>query len=481
MFSKPYIRVLGICLMLYSGALLPPIAISLIYQDHEALHLFYTLLTSLILGLALWLPTSGDDQKLLRRDGFIVVIMLWVVTSLLGSTLFIFGLDMSVSDAVFESVSAFTTTGSTVISGLDILPKSILFFRQEMQWLGGIGVVVTAIALLPMLGVGGMQLYKAEIPGPIKDEKLVPRIGRTAQALWKIYLAITVACAMLYWLGGMSLFDAVSHSFSTVSTGGFSTHDENLAYFNSTFIESVAVLFMLLGGIGFSVHFLVWKKLAINLYWEHEEVRIFLIVIAAFIVLVSSALFFLDEHSTLLESFHNAEFAVVSVITSTGLSIDDFSLWPTFLPFLLITIGFIGGCAGSTAGGIKVLRYIIVTKDVALEMNKLVNPRRVRPLRLHGKTVEPRIVDAVKGFFTAYVTCFLVLTLILMGLGLDHVTAYSAVATCINNLGPGLGDVAVNFSSVPDTGKWILVFAMLLGRLEILSLLVIFAPAFWKY
>lgn len=481
MFSYPFFRVLGICLMLYSGALLPPIAISMIYRDHEILHLSYTLLTSLLLGLVLWLPTSTGDLKLRKRDGFIIVTMLWVITSLLGSTVFMFGLDLSVSEAVFESASAFTTTGSTVISGLDTLPKSILFFRQEMQWLGGIGVVVTAIALLPMLGVGGMQLYMAEIPGPVKDEKLVPRIGRTAQVLWKFYLAITIACAVLYWLGGMSLFDAVSHSFSTVSTGGFSTHDENLAFFDSTFIESVAVLFMLLGGIGFSVHFLVWKRLALDLYWEHEEVRVFLMVVAAFIVLVGSALYFLDKFSTLPESFHHAEFAVVSVITSTGLSIDDFSLWPTFLPFLLISMGFIGGCAGSTAGGIKVLRYIIVIKGVALEMNKLVNPKKLGLLRLQGKKVSPRIVNAVRGFITAYVASFLVLTLALMGLGLDHVTAYSAVATCINNLGPGLGDVAANFSSVPDSGKWILVFAMLLGRLEVLSLLVIFAPAFWRH
>ena len=480
MHSLPFIRVLGICLLLFSGALLLPIAISLIYNDHEVLHFSLTLLASLLLGLVLWLPTAGQSLKLRKHDGFIVVVMLWMITSMLGSSPFYFGLEMSLADAVFESVSAFTTTGSTVISGLDDLPKSILFFRQEMQWLGGIGVVVSAIALLPMLGIGGMQLFKAESPGPIKDEKLAPRIGRTAQIMWKLYLAMTFACAMLYWSGGMSLFDAVAHSFSTVSTGGFSTHDANIGFFNSAFIESVASVFMLLGGISFSVHFLVWKQLALEPYWENEEVRIFLAGIAVVVVLVTGVLYLEGTQSTFIESLRHAQFTVVSVVTSTGLSIDDFSLWPGFLPMLLISIAFIGGCAGSTAGGMKVIRFIIIGKGAGLELQRLSHPNMVKPLRLQGKVVAPKIIDAVRGFISVYLASFLVLTLIMMDLGLDHASAISAVATCMNNLGPGLGDVATNFASVSDTGKWVLSFAMLLGRLEVMSVLVLLMPGFWN-
>ncbi len=480
MRSLPFIRVLGICLLLFSGALLLPIAISLIYQDNEVFHFSLTLLASLVLGLVLWLPTARKNLKLRKLDGFIIVVMLWMITSVLGSLPFIFGLDMSLADAVFESVSAFTTTGSTVLSGLDDMPKSILFFRQQMQWLGGVGVVVSAIALLPMLGVGGMQLFKAESPGPIKDEKLVPRIGHTAQIMWKLYLAMTFACAMLYWSGGMSLFDAVAHAFSTVSTGGFSTHDANLGFFQSAFIESVATVFMLVGGISFSVHFLAWKHLALEPYWESEEVRYFLGGIVVMIALVTSVLFISGAKSSFMEALRYAQFTVVSVITSTGLGIDDFSYWPGFVPLFLITIGFIGGCAGSTAGGMKVIRFIIIGKGAGLELQRLSHPAMVKSLKLQGKVVSPKVIDAVRGFFSIYLASFVILTLVMMSLGLDQISAFSAVATCMNNLGPGLGEVATSFASVSDAGKWVLSLAMLLGRLEIMSVLVLLMPQFWS-
>ena len=450
-------------MLLYCSALLPPLIVSLIYNDGEATHLSLSLLLNLLIGIIIWLRTEKREIKLRTRDGFIIVLILWIVTSIFGAVPFAIALEMSPVDAIFESVSAFTTTGATVISGLDHLPESILFFRQEMQWLGGIGVV-----------------FKAETPGPIKDEKLTPRILNTAHVMWRLYLLMTAICAALYWLGGMSAFDAIAHSFSTVSTGGFSTHDASLGYFNSAFIEMVAVVFMLLGGINFGVHYLVWRRLSFLPYFSNLEVRTFLILVIVITLLVGGVLYADGVKDTLLESLRYAVFTVVSVITSTGFGIDDFSLWPSFLPLLLIFISFIGGCSGSTAGGIKVIRFIIMGKGVGLELQQLLHPSLVMSLKVQGKVIAPRIVDAVRGFFSVYVATFIIFILLLLTQGMDLVTAISAIATCMNNLGPGLGEVAVNFKSVSEPTKWILSFAMLLGRLEMFTLLVVLSPSFWR-
>jgi len=473
-------NILGIWMLLFSGSLLPPSIISLLYHDGETLHFSLLVLFSLLVGLVVWLLSAKHRTQLHTRDGFIIVVVLWLVTSLLGMLPFVFGPGLSIADALFESVSAFTTTGATVMTGLDELPPSILFFRQEMQWLGGIGVVVSAIALLPMLGIGGMQMFKAETPGPMKDEKLTPRIAHTAQALWKLYLVMTVACALLYWIGGMSPFDAVAHSLSTVSTGGFSTHDASLGYFDSLFIEVVATLFMLIGGISFGVHFLVWKRLSIRPYWQNVEVRVFLLFVLAVILVASVVLDIEGGRDGILESLRYASFTVVSVVTSTGFGIDDFSVWPTMLPLLLILISFVGGCAGSTAGGMKVIRFVIMGKGAGLEIQRLMHPSMIKPLQLQNKVIDVRVADAVRSFFSVYVATFVLFMLFLMEQGLDQVTAFSAVATCMNNLGPGLGEVATSFQSVSDSAKWILSFAMLLGRLEIFTLLVVLSPSFWR-
>jgi len=467
-------------MLLYCGALLPPLIVSLIYNDGEATHLSLSLLLNLLIGIIIWLRTEKRKVKLRTRDGFIIVLILWVVTSIFGAVPFAIALDMSPVDAIFESVSAFTTTGATVITGLDNLPKSILFFRQEMQWLGGIGVVVSAIALLPMLGIGGMQMFKAETPGPIKDEKLTPRILNTAHVMWRLYLVMTAICALLYWFGGMSAFDAIAHSFSTVSTGGFSTHDASLGYFNSDFIEMVAVVFMLLGGINFGVHYLVWRRLSLLPYFGNLEVRTFLILVVIVTLMVGAVLHSSGVKADLMESLRYAVFTVVSVITSTGFSIDDFSLWPSFLPFLLIFISFIGGCSGSTAGGIKVIRFIIMGKGVGLELQQLLHPSLVMSLKVQDKVIAPRTVDAVRGFFSVYVATFIIFLLLLTSQGMDLLTAVSAIATCLNNLGPGLGEVSANFESVSDATKWLLSLAMLLGRLEMFTLLVVLSPSFWR-
>jgi len=474
------VRTLGVLLLMFSASLLPPLAIAQFYRDGEVEHIGLSLLASLALGLVLWLSARRRHQTLRTRDGFVVVAMLWIIMSLLGALPFIIALHLDLASAVFESVSAFTTTGATVIVGLDQLPPSILFFRQEMQWLGGIGVVVSAIAMLPMLGVGGMQLYRAETPGPMKDDKLTPRIAHTAQVLWKLYMVLTLACAALYWVGGMSLFDAVGHSFATVSTGGFSTHDASIAYFNSPFIEIVCTIFMVLSSISFGVHFVVWRARSPMAYLRNLESRVFLIIVLVTIGITAGVLYLEGARSDLSGALRYASFTVASVVSSTGFGIDDFSVWPTLLPALLIFISFIGGCAGSTAGGMKVVRFIVLGKQVGMDLQRLVHPAQVKALKLEGRVLPPRVVESVWSFFGVYVALFVLFMLLLMTQGMDHVTAFAAVATCMNNLGPGLGDVAANFTTATTLAKWLCALAMLLGRLEIFTLFVLLTPSFWR-
>ncbi len=474
------IRTLGVLLMLFSLSLAPTLVVSAIYQDGKVFHFSSTMGLSLVAGWLLWAPLRRLHLPLRARDGFVVVTMFWVVMSLLSALPFMFGLEMGAADAVFESVSGFTTTGATVIVGLDRLPPSILFFRQILQWFGGIGVIVSAVALLPMMGVGGMQLFRAETPGPMKDEKLTPRIAHTARTLWQIYALFTVICAAGFWLGGMSVFDAIGHAFSTVSTGGFSTHDASMAYFNSPFIEAVAVVFMTLGGINFGIHYLAMRGVDPALYWRSPETRAYLLLLAALTLLVGVLLTVSGAYSDVVSSLRYAVFEVVSVVTGTGFGVADFSAWPLALPVILIFSSFTGGCAGSTTGGMKVVRLLLLWKQGWLEIQRLVHPRMVRPLKLGERTVSSRVAESVWAFFAVYIASFAVIMILLMFTGLDQVTAFSAVAACMNNLGPGLGQVAVNFTAVNDFGLWLLSFAMMLGRLEIFTILVLLTPAFWR-
>jgi trk system potassium uptake protein TrkH len=355
----------------------------------------------------------------------------------------------------------------------------LLFFRQEIQWLGGIGVVVAAIALLPMLGIGGMQLLKAETTGPAKSDKLRPRIKHTAQGLWRLYLSLTIACALAYWFAGMSAFDAIAHSFSTVSTGGFSVYDASLAHFESPAIEAVAIVFMILGALSFAVHFRAWSEFSFQPYAMSSETRAFGITIVCLIGLVTLVLA-TETDTTTIRAFRYAVFEVVSVITSTGYGIVDFSVWPALLPVLLIFASFVGGCAGSTAGGMKVIRFLVMFRQAVIEVTRLIHPRMVRPLKVGHTIVNDAIVRAVWAFFTIYAFVFVFLMLSLMWLGLDQVTAFAAIATCLNNLGPGLGDVAANFATVSDPVKLICAFACILGRLEVLTIFVLLTPAYWR-
>lgn len=473
-------RLLGLYLLGYSITLVPPVLISLLYRDGEIAHFAQSLALCFVLGSVLWWPVRHQRREMRIRDGFIVVATFWLILSLLSAIPFLFSPHLDFADALFESVSGFTTTGATVIVGLDELPKSLLYYRQQLQWLGGMGVVVLAVAITPMLGVGGMQLYRAETPGPIKEEKLTPRITQTARALWAIYTGLTAACALAYWLAGMSWFDAIGHSFSTLSTGGFSPHDASLGYFHSPAIEAIADLFMLLGAINFAVHFAAFRRGHPLTYFKDDEVRAFLLFILAVILVVGLLLTLSHDYSSPLTALRYAAFHTISVITTTGYTTTNFSVWPAFAPVLLIFISFIGGCGGSTAGGMKVLRWLLIYKQGAREVVTLIHPRAQFSIKVNGRALPERVVNSVWGFFAAYIITFAVLMLLLMATGVDQVTAFSAIATCMNNLGPGLGAVSSNFVALNEWGVLIASVAMLLGRLEIFAFLVLMSPRFWR-
>jgi trk system potassium uptake protein TrkH len=475
-------RILGLLLMLFSVTMLVPSGVSLLYHDGQADLFVDAFVILLALGLLALVPARHNEGDLRLRDGFLVVALFWAVLGLAGAVPFALAEvpRMTVTEAVFESVSGFTTTGATVLVGLDDLPPSILYYRQQIQWLGGIGIVVLAVALLPLLGIGGMQLLKAETPGPMKDAKLTPRIAGTAKALWLVYLLLTGAGVLAYWLAGMTTFDAVGHAFAAVSTGGYSTHDASIGYFGSPLIEAITTVLMVLGGASFALHFLAWRYRRLGDYWRDPELRAYVAVLAATTLVTLLVLVWNDFHEHPYASLRSALFHAVSVQTSTGFTTENFALWPGSLPTLLIFTSFIGGCAGSTAGGMKVIRWLLVLKQGSREVTRLIHPSSEIAVKLGDKPVGPRVVEAVWGFFAVYFVAFTVLMLTLMGTGTDQITAFSAIATCMNNLGPGLGAVASNFSTVPPGGQWICTLAMLLGRLEIFPMLVLVSPGFWR-
>ncbi|MGA7982815.1 MAG: TrkH family potassium uptake protein [Chromatiaceae bacterium] len=481
---KPFAvqKVLGILLMLFSLSMLPPVPVSVWYGDGTAEHFLTAFGLIFVTGLAVWLPVRQNRHELRLRDGFLVVVLFWTVLGGTGSLPFMLADDphLSVTDSVFESLSGLTTTGATVIVGIDELPRSILYYRQQLQWLGGMGIIVLAVAVLPMLGIGGMQLYRAETPGPMKDSKLTPRITETAKALWYIYLGLTIACATAYWIAGMSLFDAVGHSFATVAIGGFSTHDESMGYFDSTLIEMIAVVFMLISGVNFSLHFMAVRQRSPGIYVRDSEFRLYALIMLVVSLVATVMLYVTNTYIDWNESFTKGLFHAVSVGTTTGFTTAEFYYWPGFLEILLLFTSFVGGCAGSTGGGIKVIRFLLLIKQGLREIHRLVHPSAQLPVRMGGKTIDHRVVDAVWGFFSLYMASFTIMYLALAATGLDLMTSFSAVAACINNLGPGLARVGASYATLHDPAKWILCFAMLLGRLEIFTLLVLLTPTFWR-
>ena len=473
---KPLINLFSILVMFFSASFVFPMIVSIIYKDSALSIFIYTFLFVFFLGLIGWFFSRGDDRELGQKDGFIIITFFWLVLSIAGSIPFIIS-GMGFIDSFFESMSGITTTGATVLSGLDSLPESILFYRQLLQWMGGMGLIVLAIAVMPMLGIGGGQLYKTEIPGAMNDQKMTPRIKETAQALWAIYLGLTICCALLYFLAGMNAFDAISHSLSTVSIGGFSTHDESIGYFNSGFVETICIIFMLLSALSFALHyFAIYKKKPLKYFYD-PELRFFLSIMALIFII-----------SLLINQFSNNNngsikdllFHSVSIVTTTGFSIGDPSEWHSSIGFLFLVGAFIGACSGSVGGGVKSWRVLIMINYARISLMKMIHPNAVISLKIGSKTVEDEVATSVWGFFSIYVISFMVLLLALLMTGLDFESSFSAIGACLNNLGPGLGEVSQTYQSVTPAGKLILSFAMILGRLEIFTLLVLFTPMFWR-
>ena len=473
-------RVTGTLLTLFSFTFLIPVVVALIYQEFTITTFLMAFFMTLVVGLALWLPLRGK-RELRGGDGFLITALFYVGLGVFGAIPLYFATatNLSFTDAVFESMSGLTTTGATVITGLDTLPKSILFYRQLLQWLGGMGIIVLAVAVFPMLGIGGMQLYRTESPGPNKDNKLTPRITETAKALWYIYVSLTAACAVAYWATGMDVFDAVCHSFSTVAIGGFSTHDQSIGHFDSVGIESVAMVFMLLSGINFGLHFAVWRRRNPLFYFRDVEVRTYLFFVAFVGVVVWLVLTLNPVEG--VDAIRDVAFQTISVATTTGFTTQDFSGWPSVAPVILLMAAFAGGCAGSTAGGIKMIRVLMIYRQGMREVMRLIHPNGVFPIKVGGVPVSDRIIEAVWSFFSVYAIVFLLMVSLVMLVGsIDFLTAFAAVGASLNNLGPGLGEVALNYASLNAPVKWLLMFTMMLGRLEIFTLLVLLTPAYWR-
>ena len=472
---KSILKLFSILVLFFSISYVFPIVVSIIFND-GAINLFlYTLIGVSLIGLTVFYITRNVNNELSQKDGFVIIVMFWVVLCFAGSIPFYLS-GMTFIDSIFESMSGITTTGATVVSNLDNLPESLLFYRQLLQWMGGMGLIVLAIAVMPLLGIGGGQIYKTEIPGAMGEQRLTPRIKETAQVLWLIYFGLTVICGVFYYIGGMNSFDAVSHAMSTVAIGGFSTHNESIGYFNSLSIEIVCIIFMLLSAFSFTLHyFAIFKKKPLK-YLYDPELRFFIsILIIIFIIGVVISNLSMQGPSIREIAFHS-----VSMLTTTGFSISNTSNWPFSLSFLLLIGAFIGACAGSVGGGVKSWRVLIMINHAYKNIMTIIHPNSVMTLKIGTKSVDDGVATSVWGFFSIYVISFILLLLFVLMSGLDFESAFSAVGACLNNLGPGLGIVSENYSDISSSTKGILAFAMLLGRLEIFTLLVILTPMFWS-
>jgi len=467
--------------MLFSFAQLFPGFLAYFFEEREFVYNFIvTGFVTFLIGCFLFFLASEKNGDLRTKDGFIITIFFWTVLGFFGSIPFYLAELEGVSyiDSLFESISGLTTTGATVLVGLDDMPRSLLFYRQLLQWLGGMGIIVLAVAVLPLLGVGGMQLYKAETPGPLKDSKLTPRITETAKALWFVYLSMTISCSILYKYFGMSWFDAVCHAFSTISIGGFSTHDDSFAFFNNSGLRWTAIIFMVISGINFALHYLAWTKKRLFHYFYDSEVKLYLSLLISTALITYLTLYFSENIYD--EMIVDSVFQAVSIGTTTGFLTSNYSNWPLFVPIMLLIAAFIGACAGSTGGGIKVIRALILIRQGSSEITKLIHPNAVVTIKFGKKSLDPRVSESVWGFFAVYVATFLMILMFLLSQSNDFLTAFSAVGATLNNLGPGLGAVSENYKDLTDLSKLSLCIAMLLGRLEIFTLLLLFTPAFWR-
>jgi trk system potassium uptake protein TrkH len=476
---KPVLHILGALLLFVGFTFIIPITVSLIYREGDLGALLKSMGITLAVGLLLWrvFRTTADIRV---REGFAVVAFAWAAIALAGSLPFMLGVDgISFTDAFFESMSGFTTTGATILTNIEALPHGILMWRSLTHWLGGMGIIVLSIAIMPVLGVGGMSMFKAEVPGPTPD-KIKPRVQQTAKTLWGVYVLISAIEAMLLYFGGMSLFEAIAHTFGTMATGGFSTRNASIGYYNSAYIDAVITVFMFLAGVNFALHYQALRG-RLSGYWRDYEFRFFLFLALGAITVVTVDNLF-TTYSSFFESLRRSSFQVVSILTTTGYGTADYEKWSVTAQLLILLLMFIGGCAGSTGGGVKVVRSIVLVKQSLLELKRLVHPKAVLPLRLGERAVSPEAITGVLAFLGLYVTIAALSTVVMTLQGLDLVSAAAAVVASLGNIGPGLGSVGPtdNYAHITIFGKWVLSFLMLLGRLEIYTVLVIFTATFWK-
>jgi len=476
-------NVLGLVLVMFSMTMLLPLAVAFGWHDAALQAYDAAVLITAGAGALLWLASRHVKRELKVRDGFLLVVTVWSVLPAFATLPLMFYLpELSFTDAYFETMSGLTTSGATVLSGLDTLPPSINIWRGELVWLGGMGVIVLVVAILPLLGIGGRQMYKAETPGPMKDTQLTPRIAETAKGLWLVYAGISAACILSYRAAGMTWLDAAVHGFSTMGLGGFSTHDASFGYFNSPLIEAVSIVFMLIAGINFATHFMAWRQKDLGSYRHDPEAGMFIFVTLASCAGIALYLWSKGTYPDFLTSLRYATFNTVSIATTTGYANTDYNLWPIFAPIWMLFLSSFATSSGSTGGGIKMIRAEILYKQVYKELVRIMHPHALTAAKISGQVVPNKIIYAVLAFFFIYIVSIVSLTLVLTASGLDLVTAFSAVIATLNNTGPGLNEVgpATTFASLTDFQTWVCSFAMLLGRLELFTLLVVFTPAFWR-
>lgn len=478
---KIILKIIGFLLILNGIAMLTAIPFSLYYGSDDISAILISGFITALTGSLLWFSIKSDpDEDISKRDGYLIVALGWILSSIFGTLPFIIhGSIPSFTDAFFETMSGFTTTGASILKDIEVVPQGLLFWRSMTHWLGGMGIIVLSLAILPILGIGGMQLFQAEVAGPSKD-KIHPRVTETAKRLWGIYIILTVAEVILLLLGDMNLFDALCHSFGTLASGGFSTKNASIAYYNSAYIEYVLIIFMVLAGTNFTLHYFALKGRPLN-YFKDSEFRFYLVFL---ILIVSATAIYLNIHNsqTIESAFRDSAFSIISILSSTGFVTVNYESWAKFFPEIFLILLLIGACAGSTSGGVKIIRYQLLIKNSLNELKKLIHPSAVIPVRHNGKAVSNDIVSKVAAFVMLYILIFIVSSVLLSIIGLDMSSSMGAVGACLANIGPGLGSTGpmTNYSEVPTLGKWILSIVMLLGRLELYTILVLFSPTFWK-
>ena len=478
----PLFRALSLIVFMFGLTMLLPVGLSWYLQDGAEMSFAVSMGITLGVALGLWLLTRHDKRDLKIRDGFLIVVLVWTTLPAFATLPLMIQLGTSFTDAYFECVSGLTTTGATVLSDLDKAPPSINLWRAQLIWLGGMGLIVLAVAILPLLGIGGRQMFKAETPGPMKDSKMTPRIAQTAKGLWGVYALFTLACILAFWWAGMTFLDAVVHAFSTMGLGGFSSHDASFGYFDSPLIEAITIFFMLLAGFNFATHFKALASGSFQPYRHDPEARWFLFTIVASILGISLFLLAHGVYDSFLESLRYTAFNLVSVATTTGFGNTDFGLWPVFAPLWMLFLANFVTCAGSTGGGIKMIRTIILYKQLYRELVRAIHPNVVYPVKLGRQIVQGNILFSVLAFAFVYMSCYVAMTLLLLFSGLDPLSSLSAIAACLSNTGPGLNLVgpSTTYAVLTDFQTWVCTLSMLLGRLEIFTLLVVLTPAFWR-